>query len=97
MERITIDNTIHYIEKYANTSIMKVEFYAVLRFLQRENRDRLAGYGGPYETCRLFGWVVGHGGGCMLTDLGTAALETEIAAREARGEDLDPDPLVRVA
>jgi hypothetical protein len=92
-ERATLSKTIAYIEKHAQSSVMNAEFYAVLRFIDQDRLDMLAGYDGPLEACRSFGWVVGTSGSAILAELGQHAFQTEIADRERRGLDLDPDPL----
>ena len=96
LERTTIDTAIAYVEKHAAASVMGEEFFAVLRFIDQEHFDLLAGYDGVADTCHSFGWIIGWGGERRLTGLGRAAYETELAERERRGLSVDPDPFALI-
>jgi hypothetical protein len=82
--RTLLARTISYVE----------EFYAVLRFIDRERFHLLLGYEGAEDACRDSGWVEGHDNQRPLTDVGRAAHETELADRERRGLSADPDPFL---
>jgi hypothetical protein len=72
---------------------MRVDHYAVVRWLATDDLAMLTGYERSATGVAATGWMHGFGGQRRLTAAGWEAYEQELLRRSTAGLDLDPDPL----